>query len=621
MVIKNRKDWTSGVRMLLLSSTVALLTACGGGGSSGSGSDDAGTGSATISGTAAAGAPVIGQVTVKDANGTLRTVDIRADGGYSLNVSGLTAPFVFRAQGQVGGREIILVSAATSADINGTINITPFTDLIVANMAGQLASSYFDSPDFSALTADELNAAKTQLTQRLLPVLTSVGMEAGFDLLRSAFSADHTGIDAVLDVVRVTVDANTNTALIEDLVNGSSITDDLTSEADATVIDAPVIPIDGVATDLDLIESRFATFNSLFATALPAPGNATLLGLFAADGSFLHNGQDGESFLHDITSDPEMVGSALISPAIEEYVDANTMKVAFLFREADGDLEPALDGDNVFVMKKLEGVWRIAGNQRPIDIDADAVNVRWLPNSNTLFGMEWQFDGAPRYERNVEFWVGYAPADVVYVRVAGPGLYLDGEAVDSILLHRSAETEAGFVPLTSEGLDTNGGWIRACDEVDEFWTPPCFGSIPDNAEYTITSLDVEQLPIETKPAFTIILPKPPVSNAEAAANASQWFANFSSILPAGYGSLEDGSNIRVTMTLPTASGFTVDEVSYVDYSGEEIRRVDSLSLASDGRSVDLSWSGLAPTQVPDIRIWVRDAYERYYVTFGQHRTP
>ena len=78
-----------------------------------------------ISGTAAAGAPIVGKVTVKDAKGVQKTVDIAADGKYSVDVSGMTAPFVFHAYGKVGGRDVSLVSAATSEDINKTINITP----------------------------------------------------------------------------------------------------------------------------------------------------------------------------------------------------------------------------------------------------------------------------------------------------------------------------------------------------------------------------------------------------------------------------------------------------------------------------------------------------------------
>lgn len=622
MVIKNKYGWASGVRVLLLSSSIALLTACGGGGSSGSGADDAGSGagSAIISGTAAAGAPIIGQVTVKAANGAMRTVDIRTDGSYSIDVSGMTAPFVFRAQGQVGGREIILVSAATSADINNTINITPFTDLIVANMAGQLASTYFNSPDFAGLTAAELNDAKTVLTQRLLPVLGSLGMDAGFDLLRTAFSANHTGIDAVLDAVRVTVDPDTNTALIQDLINNTSITDNLTDKTDSSTIPAPVVGLEGPATDLQLIEAQFAVFNNLFASGLPSPENATLQGLFVTDGSFLDGGQDLETFLNEITSEPEIVGAALLSPAIVEYIDANTMKIAFLFRESDGSIEPALDGDNVFVMKKQDGAWRIAGNGRPFDIDVDAVNARWLPSSNSLFGVEWVSESTPYYERNMELWVDYAPADVVYIRVTGPGFQMEGESVTSILLHRSAQTEAGFVPMDSQGNDANGGWIPACDEERAGPYAPCvdFSSIANNAEYSAQALDEDQLPIAGKPAFTVILPKPPVSNTDAAANASQWFANFSSILPAGYGSLTDGSNIRVTATLPTASGFKLDDVHYVGWNGSETVRVESSAL--NGNATDLTWSGPAPIDVPEIRLWVRDAYERYYVTFGQHRT-
>ncbi|RYZ35486.1 MAG: cytochrome c, partial [Sphingobacteriales bacterium] len=49
---------------------------------------------------------------------------------------GLTAPFVFRAEGRAGGSIYVLHSAATSADVGGTINITPLTDLVLANVAG-----------------------------------------------------------------------------------------------------------------------------------------------------------------------------------------------------------------------------------------------------------------------------------------------------------------------------------------------------------------------------------------------------------------------------------------------------------------------------------------------------
>lgn len=604
-------------RMLVLSSSIAMLAACGGGGSSGSDSDDSVGGTeVTISGTAAAGAPIIGQVTVKDARGVMRTTDIRADGSYSVNVSGLTAPFVFRAQGQVGGRQVILTSAATSADVNGTINITPFTDLVVANMAGQIASQYFDNPDFAQLTEAELNEAKTMLTQRLLPVLGSLGIAEGFDLLRTAFRADHSGIDAVLDVIRVTVDAETNTAIIRDIINNTQISDDLTSQTDSSVIEAPTTPLLGAVTDLQAIEAQLNTLNGLFATSMPSPLNPVLLGLFAMDGSFLHSGYDVESFVGDLTSDPEMLGSALVSPTILQYVDANTIHVGFAFKEADGSMEVALDGDNAFVMKKVDGAWRIAGNHRPIGIDADAINLRRLPSSHP-YGAWWLESIA--YERKLEFWIDYAPAGIDYVRVSGPGLKLGGE-YSSLMFHRSAESVANFVPLDSNGLDTGGGWISECGEVGA--EQPCidFSVIGDNAEYTVEVLDADQQPIEGKPAFVTLLPKPPVSNAVAQANAASWFASFSSITPGDYSVLEDGVNIHVSLVMPTASGYWVDDVSYEVWSESGVTRVESEVLAADGRSVDMTWSGPAPGSNPILHVWVRDLNERYFITSGEHRS-
>lgn len=602
-------------RVLILSSGIAMLAACGGGESSGPGAS-APVADVTISGTAAAGAPIIGQVTVKDATGIMRTTDIRADGGYSISVSGLTAPFLFRAQGQVGGRQIIVTSAATSADLNGTINITPFTDLIVANMAGQLASQYFDNPDFALLTDAELNEAKTTLTQRLLPVLSDLGIDGGFDLMRTAFRADHSGIDAVLDVIRVTVDADTNTAIIRDLINNTQIADDLASQTDNSVIAVPAIALSGAVTDLQAIEAQLNTLNGLLATSLPSPDSPVLLALFATDGSFLHSGYDLESWINDMTSDPGVLGASLISPTITKYVDANTVHIGFVFKEADGSMELALDGDNAFVMKKVDGVWRIAGNYRPVDIDVDAVNVRWLPSSHP-YGVSWRDSIA--YERKLEFWVDYAPAGIDYIRVSGPGLKLGGEYSD-LMLHRNVENMAHFVPLDINGNDGNGGWIAECSE--EATGQPCidFSVIGDNAEYTVEVLDASQQPVTGKPAFITLLPKPPVANAVAQANATSWFAGFSSVMPGDFRTLADGSTITVGIVKPTASGYWLDDVSYEAWNGSATVRVESEEVPADGM-VDLTWSGPAPQCQPYLNVWVRDAYERYFVTMGQHNYP
>ena len=48
----------------------------------------------TITGVAAVGAPLTGTVTVKDAAGVSKTVGIGANGSYSIDVTGMTAPFV-----------------------------------------------------------------------------------------------------------------------------------------------------------------------------------------------------------------------------------------------------------------------------------------------------------------------------------------------------------------------------------------------------------------------------------------------------------------------------------------------------------------------------------------------
>ena len=374
----------------------ALLTAC-------NSNDDNSTSTTpkpttqTISGTAAAGAPIVGQVTIKDANGVLKTVNLDINGKYSIDVTELTAPFVFRAQGKVGARNVSLFSAATSSDINHTINITPFTDLMIANLAGQAAEKYFENPAFSKLTTDELNSARTVLTQRLLPALTSLGVSSSFDLLRSSFSANHTGFDAVMDTVQVTVDPVTNKALIKDLINNKEIVDDLTSKTDNTLLPTPVIPLAGAIADLQAIDNQIKAFGALFAKGLPT--EAALRPFLVSDGSYLDSGDDLETGIHNFMTDSGMIGVSLSQPTIIERISETELRIAFQVDLVD-------EGISAYelVFKKEGAVWKVKGNQKPFEQNVEALSV--------------YFKAGVKFERKLELRVNNVPPTVSYIKIA-----------------------------------------------------------------------------------------------------------------------------------------------------------------------------------------------------------
>src|SRR6185295_5749500 len=111
----------------------------GPGGSAGQG----GSNGTSLSGTASSGAIILGTVTVTDSSAPAieRLVNIAPDGSYTVDVSGMTAPLLLRADGVVGGRAVTVHSVALAPDVGGTLNVTPLTELIVSNAAKKAAAN------------------------------------------------------------------------------------------------------------------------------------------------------------------------------------------------------------------------------------------------------------------------------------------------------------------------------------------------------------------------------------------------------------------------------------------------------------------------------------------------
>lgn len=363
----------------LLATTALLVSACGGGGGS---PTPAPAPSTILSGTAAAGAPIIGTVTIKDSTTPIaqtKFVTIAADGKYTVDVSGLKAPYMVRADGYVGGNEYHLYSAGTSADVGGTINITPLTDLIVANIAGSIAKSYFDSGSFSELTATQLTAQSDALKAKLLPVLQAVGVSDSIDLLRASFSTDHSGLDAALDVLRVTTDTTTGVATITNIITQQQMTSNVTTGTYTGVLDDTTGVATGV-TDIQAISEGFKKFTALFATSLPSETNATLLSLFDS-ATFMDGGQNLASFLSEITTAQDIIGISFTNISIQSMdTAAGTAVVAFdIIQNGSVSID---DSPMQFHMIKKNGVWYMQGDQRIAHVDIIPRAEYHIENSN-----------------------------------------------------------------------------------------------------------------------------------------------------------------------------------------------------------------------------------------------
>lgn len=577
------------IKKLIVIAISGALLGCGGGGSSSS-ATTAGTGqpaSTLLSGTAAGGAAIIGTVTIKDSLGRQVTGPIVA-GHYNIDVAGLTGPFLLRASGTVGGSNVAYVSAATADDLGKTINITPFTDLIVANIAGKAAAAYFDQPDYTRLSAREIKSATDTLAARIGPILADLGVEAGFDLLRTAFAADHTKFDAVMDMVHVSVDASTNKALITNVIDGQHIEDDLASKADTTALPkAPDGSLTTAASDLAAIEQVLTKYSALFATSIPAANNTQLLSLIADD--FLNDGLDKARFLSpdsELTAD--MIGFKLSSPTILRKVSDSVLWVRFNY--AEGGTSGSSGTAKMQFRKNASGVWQMAGNRQHADITIHSVNSRYIDGASTYFS------------RNLEVWIDSSADTIQYARLTGPGLDTAG-----VELVRS--TDAAATNFNVSGLPYSGSFVPDC--VDRNNQQPCidFTQMGSNAQYTITYLDAARTPQATD---TVMVPTAPVSNDEARANVATRFASFDSsrFLPASYAGLANGGSISVSWTNPTDSshvthhlGFQVGDTSFHN----DLKRTDTTKVLG-------SWSSGTPGSAGQVWIFTADSQARRYVT-------
>lgn len=374
-------------KKLALTSAVAglFLAGCGGGGgASGPGASGPGATPAMLSGTVAGGAAVIGSVIVTDSKGATKTGTIEANGHYSIDVSALTGPFVLKAAGTVGNTSVTYYSAATVADIGNTVNVTPFTNLIVSNIAAQMAETYFSDPANIAkigtlITPASLAAAESNLQAKLQPVLTALGISDSIDLLRSSFAADHSGMDAVLDLVKVEVNTATNVVTLKNAVTQIAIATDNASlkTDDATPVDSTKLTgmTPAAVTDLQAVVTKLDGFSALFSAGLPTRAQMEASGVFDSSSNFMMGGQTFAQFADELSTQQKAVGLKFSNVAIVLDPSGTSGTLTADISSSSSDF-----GDQIQLkMVKINGVWLVQGDGMiaNVSINAQARRNEW----------------------------------------------------------------------------------------------------------------------------------------------------------------------------------------------------------------------------------------------------
>lgn len=182
-------------RFGILGIMLTLLSACFHNGSTSTSSD-------ILSGTAATGAPIVGYVYVTDANGVEVNTPIQADGSYSIDVTGMTPPFMLRAVPDDNS----LPTQYSYAAGTGRVNITPLSNLSLFMASTVDLSAIYAAWDGTGIIMAAIAAAQEVINANLTAQFIAAGLDPlTYNFLTARFNADRSGFDSLLDAIRVRV--------------------------------------------------------------------------------------------------------------------------------------------------------------------------------------------------------------------------------------------------------------------------------------------------------------------------------------------------------------------------------------------------------------------------------
>ncbi|WER46054.1 hypothetical protein CupriaWKF_00225 [Cupriavidus sp. WKF15] len=392
-------------------------------------------------------------VTLTDAGG--KSVNCPADattGSFQCDVTGLAAPFVLVATGNVADSQATLISLSATAGTQ-TINITPLTNAIAATIIGDNPTKLLSDTSLlqSKVTTSSISTTVKAYSDALADLLAATG-NAGVDLISGPLTAGAPGLDRLLDQVKVNVlpnggvqlssvaGASSDTPAVLQLAPGVAPTasDSASLPSVATIGGAPVSNLP-VASDLAGLQ---AAFNQCFGGSSTASarqsGSIAACSQIVVDdvapgvrqagvpATYLSNGANVDQDLGaGIVADDAMNGAVFSLPEIIRVQAADKVWIKVSWTRADGIRDGMQQIAQIALQPSArtssDNGWRLIGNQRAIlsKVNGNAQRWDWLNPAKP-------FTGTNAYVSSLTLQVATVDKDGVAVDfaiVSGPGLH------------------------------------------------------------------------------------------------------------------------------------------------------------------------------------------------------
>jgi hypothetical protein len=480
-----------GGALFLSAAAALLLQACGSDGDGDVAAPPEPPAATMIEGIVAVGAAVPGAtVTVKDADAATADVTGVADanGAYALDVSSLKPPLVVIATGTLNGDPVNVVAVVPTLTNNAdnTANVTSLTNAVAALIApGGDLNALASATAIAAVSPTALADASALVVNTLKtnPQFATL-LGDGFNPLTTPFTANGSGIDAVLDQVAVQVGSTgvaiTNLTAPAD-TSGQSAPVVLTAAQTSNPTAPPALPPSTPSDDLPTSAQMLALAKKLeTCLALPlaqrvtldAEKNATAVSATCSFGpaSWKSDGggwvdRVGQNVLRYDANTGLKVGSptiAVVLPAPNhsgttfQHPVCNTQTCVIMNVPATSASGKPSSG--LWVLGKIGGQWDFVGNQLPYAMGVEqrlnrkvAVNTTLAAANPTNYFLQDRFEAMLRLSFDP---ARSDPANSGKVRAVvwtGPGLPAAG-----VVTHRSQRCgTADRFPITNqEGLLT-----------------------------------------------------------------------------------------------------------------------------------------------------------------------